>query len=222
MPRFLDPLVDSLRITWAQVVEFSPEFLGAVLFLVLGWLLAQVARRLVIRFLRLLRLDVAAERGGVEDFLLRGGVRYTAVTLVGQLVYWTVLLVSVLAVINLLGLPLSTTLFDQVAGYLPNVVAALIILVFGSILGRFVRGAAHTWLNNVGAHGGQLVGLLAHVAILVFVVILALEQLRIGGQVLVSAFQLAFGGLCLALALAFGLGGRDWATGVLNRAWKNR
>jgi hypothetical protein len=133
-----------------------------------------------------------------------------------------VLLVSVLAVFNLLGLPMSSTLFDQVAGYLPNVLAALIIVIFGSILGRFVRGAVHTWLNNVGAQGGQLVGLLTHAAILVFVAVLALEQLRIGGQVLVSAFQLAFGGLCLALALAFGLGGREWASGILERTWKNR
>jgi hypothetical protein len=222
MPRFLDPLLDSLRTTWAQVVEFSPEVIGAFLFLVLGWLLAQLARRLVIRLLRLMRIDVAAERGGVEDFLLRGGVRYTAVTLMGQLVYWSVLLVSVLAVFNLLGLPMSSTLFDQVAGYLPNVLAALIIVIFGSILGRFVRGAVHTWLNNVGAQGGQLAGIMAHAAILVFVAVLALEQLRIGGQVLVSAFQLAFGGLCLALALAFGLGGREWASSVLERTRKNR
>jgi hypothetical protein len=117
---------------------------------------------------------------------------------------------------------MSSTLFDQVAGYLPNVLAALIIVIFGSILGRFVRGVVHTWLNNVGAKGGQLVAFLAHAAILVFVAVLALEQLRIGGQVLVSAFQLAFGGLCLALALAFGLGGREWASGILERTRKDR
>ena len=94
--------------------------------------------------------------------------------------------------------------------------------MFWSLLARFVRGAVHTWLNNVGARSGEFVGVLAHVAMLVFVALLALEQLRIGGQVLISAFQLAFGGLCLALALAFGLGGREWATGVLNRAWKSK
>ncbi|MGH7561936.1 MAG: mechanosensitive ion channel family protein [Gemmatimonadales bacterium] len=222
MPPFLDPLVESLRTTWSQVVQLSPTAFAVIVFLLVGWLLAQLARRLVIRLLRLVRLDVAAERGGVEDFLLRGGVRYTAVTLVGQFVYWVVLLVGVLAVFNLLDVPMSTTVFDQIAGYLPNVLAALLILVFGSMLARFVRGAVHTWLNNVGAQSGQIAGILAHVAILVFVTTLALEQLRIGGQVLVSAFQLAFGGLCLALALAFGLGGRDWASSLLNRAWKNR
>jgi hypothetical protein len=220
MPSFLQPLVDSLETTWTQVVALSPPLFAAIVFLTLGWILAQLARRLVIRVLRLLRVDVAAERGGVEDFLLRGGVRYTAVTLIGQLVYWGVMLVGVLAVFNLLGVPMSSTLFDQVAAYLPNLLAALIIIVFGSLLARFVRGAVHTWLNNVGARSGEVVGVLAHVAMLVFVALLALEQLRIAGQVLISAFQLAFGGLCLGLALAFGLGGREWATGVLNRAWK--
>lgn len=213
-------ILDSLRATWFQVVEFLPRLLAAVVFLTIGWVVARLVRQGAIRALRLLRLDTAAERAGVEDFLLRGGVRLTAVSLLGQTLYWGILLAVALAVFNLLGMPVSTSLIGPVASYLPNVLGALVIVVFGSLLARFTRGLVHTYLNNIGAAGAQAIGLLAQGAILAFVVTLALQQLQIGGPVLVSAFQLAFGGFCLALALAFGLGGRDWAAGILKRTWK--
>lgn len=214
------PILDSLRETWWQIQLFLPRLLGAIGFLILGWLVAKLARRIVIRVLRWIRLETAAERAGIEDFLLRGGVRFTTVTLIGQVVYWLLLLIVVLAAFSILGLAMSAALVEDVAGYLPNVLVALIIVVFGSLLARFVGGAVRTWLNNVGVQGALAISVLAQGAMLVFVGTLALEQLKIGGQVLVSAFQLAFGGLCLALALAFGLGGRDWAAGILDRSWK--
>jgi len=219
MPSLFEPIAESLRITWVQIQLFTPRLLAALVFLTLGWLVARLVSRLVIRVLRVLRVEAAAERAGVEDFLLRGGVRFTTVTLIGQMVYWGLLLVVALAVFNVLGAPIPTTLIEEVAAYLPNVLIALIIVVFGGLLAQFVRGIVHTWLSNLGAQGGRAIGLLAQAAILAFVATLALEQLRIGGQVLVSAFQLAFGGLCLALALAFGLGGREWAAGMLQRTW---
>lgn len=215
-------IAQSLETTWWQLQSFLPRVLIALLFLILGWLLAGLVRRGTIRLLRLLRLDTAAERTGVEDFLLRGGVRLTAIGLVGQFLYWSILLVVALAVFNTLGLTVSTLLLDEVASYLPNVLAALLIVVFGLVFARFLRGLVYTYLNNIGAENAATVGLLTQGAILAFVATLALEQLRIGGQVLVSAFQLAFGGLCLALALAFGLGGRDWAARVLERTRKGQ
>lgn len=222
MSQLLDPLTQSLSVTWTQIQLFLPRVLGAVLLLALGWVVASVVRRLLIRLLRALRVDAAAERAGIEDFLLRGGVRFTTVTLFAQIVYWGLFLVVVLAVFNVVGVPIPASTIEQLAGYLPNVMVALIIVIFGSLLARFARGALQTYLNNIGMEGAESFAVLAQGAIMVFVATLALGQLRIGGPVLVSAFQIAFGGLCLALALAFGLGGRDWAARILDRVGKQR
>lgn len=218
----LEPLMETLRATWAQIQTFAPKVLGALLLLTAGWLLAQLVRRLVIRLLRALRVEAAAERAGIEDFLLKGGVRFTTVTLIGQILYWGILLVVVLAVFNVLGVPVPASTIEQVVGYLPNVLVAVIIAIFGSLLARFVRGVVQTYLNNVGVEGAAALSMLTQGALLAFVGTLVLNQLRIGGAVLVSGFQLAFGGLCLALALAFGLGGRDWAARLIDRTWKSR
>jgi hypothetical protein len=222
MSQLLDPLVQSLNETWRQVQLFFPRVFAAVVLLALGWILASIVRRLLIRLLLALRVDVAAEKAGIEDFLLRGGVRFTTVTLIAQVLYWGLFLVVVLAAFNVVGVPMPTSTIEQVAGYLPNVMAALLVVIFGSLLARFARAALQAYLDNIGMEGAELFALLAQGAIMVFVATLALGQLRIGGPVLVSAFQIAFGGLCLALALAFGLGGRDWAARILDRAGKGK
>lgn len=207
---------------WAriQIIEYSPRLLLAILLLAGGWLLAKLLRRLTIRLLRALHLDVAAERAGIEDFLVQGGIRYTAVTLVGNVLYWFVIFAATLGALNVLGLDAADDLLRRVLLYIPNVVVALLVLLFGSVLARFVRGAAFAYLNNIGIEGAAFLSLLAQGAILIFVGLVALEQLKIGGEIVISAFQLAFGAFCLAFALAFGLGGRRWAAQVLERMWK--
>ncbi len=220
MPTFLDPITDALKLTWDQLQVVSPRVFGALAFLILGWLVARTIRKLVLRLLRLLRLESAAERAGLEDFLMRGGVRFTTVTLTANLIYWGLMLVVAMAVFNILGVPVSTTLLDEVGTYLPKILVALVIVVFGTMLARFIGATVHTYLNNIGVQGARAIGVLAHIATLTFVATLALQQLQIGGPVLTSAFQLAFGGLCLALALAFGLGGREWAAAIIQRTWK--
>jgi len=90
------------------------------------------------------------------------------------------------------------------------------VLILGSLLGQFVGALTFAYLANLRVAGARVISVIARWAVVVFVIALSLEQLSIGGQVLVSAFQIAFGALCLALALAFGLGGREWAARVLD------
>ncbi len=222
MSSFIDPILESLRLTWSQLQILSPRLLGSLLMLTAGWLIARAVRRLVIKLLRLARMETVAERAGLEDFLLRGGVRFTTVTLIAAVLYWGLLLIAAMAAFNVLGLPVSTGLLEQLGNYLPRVLVALVIVVFGTTLARFVGATVHTYLSNIGVQGAQGIAFLGQVALQTFVATLALQQLAIGGGLLISAFQLAFGGLCLALALAFGLGGREWAASVIERTWKAR
>jgi hypothetical protein len=210
-------ILESLRSSWLLVAAWLPRILVAVILLLIGWLLARGVQRAVVKLLRLLRLEAAAERTGVDDFLVRGGVRFTVVTLIGQVFYWTLLLIFTVAIFNVLGLAMGPELMERLARYVPNVVAALAVLVFGSMAARFIRGFVDAYLGNVGMKGGGSIGVLVEIAMMAFVAVLALEQLGIAVNLLASAFLLAFGGLCLTLALAFGLGGRGWAESILER-----
>jgi len=219
MERF-NSIFDTLNHFWLDLGAYLPNLIVAFILLIIGWIIAKVLRGVTVRVLRVLRIDVIAERAGIEDFLLKGGVRFTTVTLIAAIMYWAIIFVVFLAVLHTLGLGIAADLFNRVILYLPNVIVAIALLIFGTLFAQFVQSALYTYLNNVGVSGSRLVSGIAKYAIIIFVVSISLEQLAIGGDILVSAFQIAFGALCLALALAFGLGGRDWAARIIDNMTK--
>jgi hypothetical protein len=210
-------LLSSLRESFAAVVAVLPDLVLALLLLVAGWLFARLMRRVAVRGLRAARIDELAERAGVDDFLVQGGVDSTTVTLLAGTLYWLILAVVFVTLLDALGLRTADLLLERLATFVPNLILAIGILVFGSLLSRVIGGLVFSYLSNIGSAAAEPIGALARYALLVFVIFLAAEQLAIRTEVLVSAFQIAFAALCLAAALAFGLGGRDWAEKVITR-----
>jgi len=216
----LQRLWESFDSLGRSMLDTLPDLVLAAVVLVVGWIVARIGRRLTIRLLRVLQVERLAEQTGMEDVLMRGGVQLTTVTILGNVVYWFILFATTMAALHLLGLEAVDDLFRRIVLYVPNVFVALVVLIFGTVFGRFVRGLVFTYLNNIDVPGAEVISATTQAAVIIFVVSVALEQLHIGGQILVSAFQIAFGAVCLALALAFGLGGREWAARVLERMWK--
>ena len=217
---FLNLVRESFYTFLNQLANFLPRLFVATLLLFIGWVAAKLFRRVITKFLKLLRFDAAAEKAGIEDFLVQGGVRYTAVTIVANLFYWLIMLALILASLHTLGVQAGEELLTRVIAYIPNVIVAILVLLLGSLVGKTIRTMSFAYLNNMGIEGAALISAAAQWAILIFVISLALERLSIGGPILVSAFQIGFGALCLALALAFGLGGREWAAHILEKNWK--
>ena len=118
---------------------------------------------------------------------------------------------------NSLGLHMVADLFNKVVFYIPNVIVAILVLVFGVLVARFINRMVFAYLNNMGVQGALTISTLSEYATIIFVVFVALEQLEIGTNLLTAAFQIGFGAIGLAFALAFGLGGREWAAGVIKR-----
>lgn len=212
--------LESMKSFWVDISAAIPALLAATVLLLVGWIVARLLRRGILRLLNLLHVDVLAEKTGIEGFLLQGGVRYTTVTLLANLVYWLIMITVILAALNSLGLQNASALLNKIILFMPNVIVAVLVLMVGAFIATIVRGVTFTYLSNVGISGADVISHIAQWALLLFVVSVALDQLEIGGQILVSAFQIGFGAFCLALAIAFGLGGKDWAAHVLSRIWK--
>lgn len=210
-------LLQSLRSTWGDLWANLPDLGLALLLLIAGWLSAKLIRQIAIRVMKAARVDDLAERSGLDDFLVQGGVEYTTVTLIGGALYWLILAAVFIALLDALGLRTAEVLLTRLANFVPNLVVAIGILVFGSLLARIAGGLVFSYLSNVGTPSAAPVGALTRYALLAFVVFMAAEQLTIRSEVLVSGFQIAFAAICLAGALAFGLGGRDWAADVIAR-----
>lgn len=210
-------LLESLRQSGAAILAVLPDLALALVLLIAGWLFARLVRRIAIRALRAAKVDELAEHSGFDDFLVQGGVESTTVTLIAGTLYWLILAAVFVALLDALGLRTADLLLDRLAIFVPNLVVAIGILVFGSLLSRVIGGLVFSYLSNIGSAAAEPIGALARYALLVFVLFMAAEQLAIRTEILVSAFQIAFAAFCLAAALAFGLGGREWAEKVISR-----
>lgn len=213
----LDIFVTSLATFWSQLASFVPQLIAALILLFLGWILAKLARSGVTRLLKLVNFDKVTEKSGLESFLKHAELDLSVGAVLGNLVYWLIILVMIVTVANSLGLHMVADLFNRVVLYIPNVIVAILVLVFGTILARFINRIVFAWLNNVGFEGALSVSTFSEYAMMVFVFFMALEQLQIANELLTAAFIIAFGSVGLALALAFGLGGRDWAARVIEK-----
>lgn len=217
MQQQLDVFVTSLTSFWTQLASFVPQLLAAMVLLFVGWLVANLVRTGVIKLLDVLHFDRLAEKTGIEAFLKQGNLDLSLSRILAKLVYWIIILIVIVTVANSLGLHLVADLFNKVVLYIPNIIVAILVLVFGVLVARFINRMVFAYLNNIGVQGALTISTLAEYATIIFVVFVALEQLAIGTTLLTAAFQIGFGAVGLALALAFGLGGREWAAGVIKK-----
>lgn len=215
----VDMFFEPVRALLSEVGAFLPRLVLAVVVLVGGWLIAKLARFAVVKALRTINFHVLTERSGMDSFLRQGGLQGDTSGIFGLLVYWLVILAALIIACNGLGLTYITDLLHRVVLFVPNVFVALIVLAFGSYFARFIGTAVITYTRNIGLPEGELLARLARYAILAVVVLIALDQVNIGGPIVRDSFLIVLGGLVFAVALAVGLGCKDWVARHLEERW---
>lgn len=218
----VDLLFEPVRVFLVQVGEFAPRVLVALGVLIAGWLLAKAVRFAVAKALRAVNFHVVTERAGVDGFLERGGMGIDTTGLLATLVYWMVMLASLVIAFNGLGLTYITDLLGRVVWFVPKVLVGLVILAFGSYFARFVGESVRAYGRNIKLQDVDLLARVAQGAILVFVVLIALDHVEVAGEIVRTSFLILLSGVVFALALAFGLGGRARAAELLDRWWPRR
>ena len=215
----LDLLPDAAREFLHQAAQFLPRLAMAFAIVLAGWLIAKVIRFAVERGLRAINFNVLTERAGTDHFLQQGGLRGDTTTLFGLFAYWLVILAALMSAFGTLGLTHVTDLLHQMVLFAPKLLVAMLAVVFGSYFARFVGSAVTTYCLEARIPDADLLGKLAQYLIMAFVIMIALSQVEVGGDIVQRTFLVILGGIVLALALAFGLGGKDWAAALLERWW---
>lgn len=213
----VDMLLEPLKAFLAQVGIFLPRLALAFAVLIAGWLLAKVIRFAAVKALRAVNFNVLTEHAGMDAFLRQGGIESDTTDIFGTLVYWLVIFATLVIAFNSLGLSYVTDLFGQVVTFVPKVIVALLILAFGAYFARFIYNSVVAYCSNVGIQDAELLGKLSQYAIVVFVVLISLDQMNVGGDIIRQSFLIILAGVVFALALAFGIGGQRWAAGLLER-----
>jgi hypothetical protein len=194
-----------------------PQVIGAIVIIIIGWIVAGALARLVSELLRRAGADrLFAEHGGQVYGAQSQKIKPSVVG--GELVKWLIRLVFLVAAANVLGMTQISELLNQVLLWIPNLIVAAVILLIAPLLARFVRGAIEVGAGQMGFSNAPLLGRIAEIAIISFAVLIAINQIGVAANLVNILFIGIVGALSLAFGLAFGLGGRDVAA-ELTRSW---
>jgi hypothetical protein len=200
-----------------RLAAFGPSLLAMLLILAVG-AVAAGATRLALRVaLPWLGFDRFAQRVGLTVVLQKGGIVQPPSAVIAVAAAWTVLAVFVVLAIGALNLQFAMDLLSRTVTYLPQLLIAVALLMLGGLVAGFVRRSVLIAAVNAGLPSARVLAGGVHTALMVLFVAMALEHLGVGRQTLLISFTILFGGIVLALALAFGLAGRDLAKDLLER-----
>lgn len=211
-------IVGSLQDLWVQFMSFLPNVVAAVIVFFVGWAIAVAIGRLVEKVLAILRINQAFENvKGLRDAAARANLAINIPRLLGEIVKWFFILVTLLAATNILGLSEVSQFLRQVLEYIPNVVVAALILVIAVVLANFVYRTVSASVTAAGFGSAAAIAAVSKWAILVFAVLAALVQLNVAVALIQTILTAFFAMVALAGGLAFGLGGKDLATKWLKK-----
>jgi hypothetical protein len=210
----------AVRVT-TSVAAFLPGLLALAVVLILAALIAWIGRLMMRRSLQRIDFDRLVERWGLAG-LADWSPNRSPAKLIAGIFYWFIVLIGLLIGLSALDATLTSTFVFRLLDYLPNVLAAVLIVVIGLIFARFAARGVLISAVNLHIQWARLLSLGVKWLVLVLATAMALEHLGIGGQIVRLAFGILFGGIVLALALAVGLGSKDMVSRSLERqAGKN-
>ena len=212
---WIGALLGALATGLGRVIAFLPNLLGAIVILLVGWGIGKLIQALVTRGLRAVHFNDVTERAGINTALQRADVKASPANILGVIAYWFIFLLAVQAAVNVLGITALSNLMSAIVLFLPRVFAALLVLVAGawaaSFLGRITRASAST----AGISYSSILGSVVQGAALFFTFAIAFDILGLAFPFLTTAFAIIVGSLGLAAAIAFGLGGREYASDIM-------
>ena len=215
-------ITDSFNKFLGKVTTFLPNLLAMITILILGFLIAWIVKKLIFRFLKAIQFDKVSERWGLPHILSKGGVTYSPADLLSRFFYWVIVLIKLILGINALEVAVTQNFISHFFNYLPHLFAAMIILAIGYLIAIFLGQATLIAAVNAQMESAKLLSRAVRWFIIILALTMALYHLGIAEKVIVAAFSITFGGIVLALAIAFGWGGKELAKNFLEKLSKGR
>ena len=210
----MQAVTQSLSDGLGAILGALPALIGAILILVIGFIIAKVLQGIVTRVLQSMGFEGWMESGGIKQFFDRSQTNQTPLSILGKLVFWLVFFIAITMAVDTLGISAISDVLAQFIAYIPQIIAAILILVLATLLANFVAGIVR------GATGSNVIGSVAQYGIIVFAAFAALTQLGIAKELIAPTFLILLGGLSLAAAIAFGLGGKGVAQQMVEQGYQ--
>lgn len=209
-------LIEPAKAVLSEISKFLVNALLVILILIVGWVLSRLVKTVVTKVLRAAKLDDLSDKIELDALLDKGGIKYSLSELIGVICYWLALLVTFVVAVNAIGLTVAADLLNKIVLYVPNVIAAIFIIILGMFVSTVLKNIVQTAANNAGVSYVAMLTKITEVVVIGFAFITALKQLRVDTQIVEWVIYIAMGSFGLAVALAFGLGCKDIASKLMS------
>lgn len=210
-------LADILRGTLA----FLPNILGAIVILIVGILVGNWSRTIIIKLLQAIKLESLLKNTSFNKFLTKAEVSQKLEEIIGSIVKWLLLLAFFIAALNVLGLTAISDLLTSILGYMPNVASAVIVLAIGVLLAGVMESVVKGALASVDLKTARLMGRVASYIIVTIATLVAISELNIAANFINILFVGFVTMVALGFGLALGLGSKDLVSRVLDEWHSN-
>ncbi|MBI4335167.1 MAG: hypothetical protein HY589_00755 [Candidatus Omnitrophica bacterium] len=205
----MTPIREPIVAMGLKIWSYVPNVIAAALILLVGLFVSKIAAAVIGKILKISKLDVAAEKFGLAKVLKAGEIKPTLSEIIEGLVYWSLILIVAATAAQALKFSAATDLITRLIAYIPNIISAILVLAIGIFLASILGSIVSTASKNAGLKRANLLTQTVKVALMVFAVAMALEQLQIGKTIVTQVVSILLISIGAGIAIAFGLGCKD-------------
>lgn len=214
--------MNSLQTFGQKMMGAIPSLLGAIIILLLGWLLAKLIASGFTRLLKLVKFDALSEKIRFTDFLAKANVNISPSGLIGKFVYWILLLLVIISASDAMGWDAVSNEVSKLLGYLPNLLVAIIFFVVGTYIASFVRDVIKGATSSLGISTGKLISTVVFYLLFIIVTLTALDQAGVDTSIITSNLLMILGAILAAAAISYGFASRDLLSNILASFFSRR
>lgn len=217
MEGFINLILEPLKELLLKFKVFVPNLLAMLVILAIGILISLVIKRALVKFLAAINFDSWSDRMGFTKLMRKGDLWSKPSATLGAIIFWLLIIVTLMSGMNALQIPAIDQLVNQFFSYIPRLISAAMILIAGYLFSGFISRAVLITAANSGFHYAKLLAKAVHTLLIVLILAMIMEQLQIAPSIVFAAFSIIFGGIVIALAIAFGVGGIDAARRIIEK-----
>jgi len=194
---------------------FAPNLLAMLVILLVGIAFARIIKLVLVKFLTAIKFDSWSDRMGFTKLMRKGDLWAKPSAILGEIVFWLLIIITLMSGLNALQVPTINHLVGEFFSYIPRIFSAAMILIVGYVLSGFISRTVLIAAANNGFHYAKILAEAIHTLLIVLILSMVMEQMQIAPGIVLAAFSIIFGGIVIALAIAFGVGGIDAARRII-------
>ena len=211
MENFLNLILEPLKELFQKFEVFVPNLLAMLVILLAGIIIARIIKLVLVKFLIAINFDSWSDRMGFTKLMRKGDLWNKPSAILGEIVFWLLIIITLMSGLNALQIATIDQLVNQFFSYIPRIFSAAMILIIGYVLSGFISRTVLIAAANSGFHYAKILAKAIHTLLIVLILAMVMVQLQIAPSIVLAAFSIIFGGIVIALAIAFGVGGIDAA-----------